>query len=448
MTPTAPIDVVHALYRDFLERGIRHFFPDHRLEVIGSCDPQPVLRFDNRTDGRVELEWCGARYSFAVDERALTEHELRLLGAIGDVLAVRYRSIFTDAPAASTLHLFRGVPEDRFVSAFLDHKPYLDQNGIPADADAIANAIEVLRESSLLTYENRRISTGVLLMGPTPDPLHPRPPAPPEALPYSVDIIGVKSFHRLCDGIKTVFLVSHRGELLDLIDIHDWSRGSGRCALAAPTAQLYHCHNIATFEGGHLCLVLTPNGEIKIFAEGVQVFSFLGGRWRLTDMGQKYHRWNQAVGDGPLAERIFRTALNMAENRRGGLFVILDEPRAASALVAPSDRVEQPPSRPPEPPYTKDQVHYLLRNKTILDLEPTVLESVARMDGGIVLDREGNLLAFGAILRNEACGYDPAVAEGGRTTAAMSASRFGNVLKVSEDGLVTYYRDGAAVWEI
>jgi len=40
------------------------------------------------------------------------------------------------------------------------------------------------------------------------------------------------------------------------------------------------------------------------------------------------------------------------------------------------------------------------------------------------------------------------VAEGGRTTAAMSASRFGNVLKVSEDGLVTYYRDTAAVWEI
>ena len=30
----------------------------------------------------------------------------------------------------------------------------------------------------------------------------------------------------------------------------------------------------------------------------------------------------------------------------------------------------------------------------------------------------------------------------------MSASRFGNVLKVSEDGLVTYYSGGKAVWEI
>jgi hypothetical protein len=93
-------------------------------------------------------------------------------------------------------------------------------------------------------------------------------------------------------------------------------------------------------------------------------------------------------------------------------------------------------------------VNYLLRHKRVLELEPAVLESVARMDGGIVLDRDGNLLAFGAILRNEPCGLTQAVAEGGRTTAAMSASRFGNVLKVSEDGLVTYYRDGKAAWEI
>ena len=266
----------------------------------------------------LELEWCGARYSFSAGGRAFSEHEMRLLGATGDVLAARYRSIFTDAPAASMLHLFRGLPEDRYVSAFLDHQPYLDQGGIPVEADAIAAAIDVLRESSLLTYENRRISTGVLVMGPAPDPYHPRPEAPPEALPYSSEIIGVKSLHRLCDGIKTLFLVSRGGLLLDLIDIHEWSRGSGRCALAAPTAALYHCHSVATFEGGHLCLVLTPNGEIKIFAEGVQVFSFLGGRWRLTDMAEKYHRWDKAVGDRPLAERIFRTALNMAENRRAG----------------------------------------------------------------------------------------------------------------------------------
>jgi hypothetical protein len=439
---------VHALYRDFLERGIRHFFPDHKLELLGEGESQPVLQFHHQTGGGLEIEWCGGRYYCAAEGRALSEHELRLLGAIGDVLAARYRSLFYGVPSASALHLFRGLPEDRYVSAFLDHAPYLDQEGIPAEHDAIAGAIEVLRESSLLTYENRRISTGALLMSAEPDEMHPRPEAPPEALPYNVDLIGVKSFHRLCDGIKTVFLVSRDGALLDLIDVHEWSRASGRCALAAPTANLYHCHSVATYEGGHLCLALTPNGEIKIFAEGVQAFNFFGGRWRLTDMGQKYRQWDKSLGDSMLAERIFRSALNMAESRRGGLFVILDDPRSADLLVAWADLLDQAPALSPQPPFTKDQVHYLLRGKRVLDLEPTVLESVARMDGSVVLDREGNLLAVGAILHNQTSDHAEAVAEGGRTTAAMSASRFGNVLKISEDGLVTYYRAGAAVWEI
>jgi len=38
--------------------------------------------------------------------------------------------------------------------------------------------------------------------------------------------------------------------------------------------------------------------------------------------------------------------------------------------------------------------------------------------------------------------------EGGRTTAAVAASRFGNVLKTSEDGLVAFYQNGQKVWEM
>jgi len=39
------------------------------------------------------------------------------------------------------------------------------------------------------------------------------------------------------------------------------------------------------------------------------------------------------------------------------------------------------------------------------------------------------------------------IIEGARTTAAMAASRFGPVLKVSEDGLISFY-DGNKVWDI
>jgi len=52
-------------------------------------------------------------------------------------------------------------------------------------------------------------------------------------------------------------------------------------------------------------MILTPNGEMKIFANGVEVFRFWDGRWRLTDVERKYALWTEAVGDFELAERSF-----------------------------------------------------------------------------------------------------------------------------------------------
>jgi DNA integrity scanning protein DisA with diadenylate cyclase activity len=197
--------------------------------------------------------------------------------------------------------------------------------------------------------------------------------------------------------------------------------------------------------------VLTPNGEIKAFADGRQVFNFLDGRWRLSDTAEKYEAWAQAMAGTTLAERLFTTALNLAERRRGGLFVVLDDGQAADRLVPPNDRVDlqHPVSLVSTPARSKNQFHYLLRGTSILDLTPTVLESIARIDGAIVLDRTASLLAFGAILRHQ---LEPALGEnaveGGRTSAAIAASRYGHVLKVSEDGLVSYYSGGRCVWEL
>src|SRR4029079_3929829 len=107
LSPAAPLELVNALYADFLERRIRHFFPEYRLEVIArENDPQPVLRFEHQTDGHLELVWTGRRYALTSPESALTENELRLIGAVGNVLSARFRSLFLPAPAAAMLHLF------------------------------------------------------------------------------------------------------------------------------------------------------------------------------------------------------------------------------------------------------------------------------------------------------------------------------------------------------
>ena len=83
------------------------------------------------------------------------------------------------------------------------------------------------------------------------------------------------------------------------------------------------------------------------------------------------------------------------------------------------------------------------------DLDPSVLAALASLDGATVVDRASRLLAAGAILRHPPVEmhHSLGVVEGARTTAALAASRFGPVLKVSEDGVITFF-DGERVWDI
>src|SRR6185436_4147054 len=175
------------------------------------------------------------------------------------------------------------------------------------------------------TYENRRINTGVLLFGHVPDPYHAAPRLPDGALPYAQPLTMTRTFYRLCDGMRTVALVDSNGRMVELVDILEWAEPFGDLSLPAPSAARFGAHCRATLVGGHVCLVLTPNGEIKAFADGVQVFTFLDGRWRLSDVSEKYRQWEEALGHAALAQRIFTTALNLAERRRGGLFVVLSD---------------------------------------------------------------------------------------------------------------------------
>jgi hypothetical protein len=94
-------------------------------------------------------------------------------------------------------------------------------------------------------------------------------------------------------------------------------------------------------------------------------------------------------------------------------------------------------------------LHHAVRGLNLVDLDPSVLEAVAGIDGAVVTDLEGRLLTFGAILRigPDALKVARAV-EGARTLAAQAASYHGPVLKVSEDGFLTMFLGGRRVWEM
>jgi predicted aconitase with swiveling domain len=160
--------------------------------------------------------------------------------------------------------------------------------------------------------------------------------------------------------------------------------------------------------------------------------------------------WAATLGNRQLAERLFQTALDLADAREGALFVVLRDPLSSlGQLVAPGDQLDTVRNSGTAVP-TRGQLMHMLRGRTACDLDPAVLAGLARTDGATVMDVTGKLLAVGAILLHTEPPepHSNLAVEGARTTAAMAAGRFGAVLKVSEDGLITFYDQQERVWDI
>jgi hypothetical protein len=443
-----PVFAASALYDSLLQAALRQFFSRATFET----EPIPSLS----SDGRLAIEptgdpsvltirWFGSRHVLHVPaKRPFTAHEVRLARAIGAVLAARYRAIFDPKQMLERGDLFRGAIEDRYVGAFLDAASYGDASH--SRADLIATAIEVLRVAALSSYENRAISSGVLILDEEDDPVRPRRLSPEQAYRYSQALTGIKSFYRMCDGLQTLFLVNRGGIVLDIIEV---ARYAPPAALDVPCATAYRPHALATAGNGNLSIVLSPSHEIKVFAEGMETFSFRNARWHLIDLQSKYEMWVRAVGDPALAERLFQTAFDLADSREGALFVVLRDAAGLSQLVAPADQLDAVRHTGGTVP-TRGQLMHMLRGRNARELDPAVLAGLARTDGATVMDPTGRLLAVGAILLHTEPPepHSNLAVEGARTTAAMAAGRFGAVLKVSEDGLMTFYDRQERIWDI
>jgi hypothetical protein len=445
-----PVFAASALYDNLLQTALRQFFSRATFET----EPIPSLS----SDGRLAIEptgdpsvltirWFGSRHVLHVPaRRPFTSHEVRLARAIGAVLSMRYRAVFDPRQMLERGELFRGSIEDRYVGAFVDALAYTD----PAQtrADLVATAIEVLRVAAMSSYENRSISSGVLILDSDEDPESEHRSLEDQAFRYTQALTGIKTFYRLSDGIQTLYLVNRGGFVLNVLDVQ---RRASPAALDVPCTTIYRPHALATAGNRNVVVMLSPTHEIKLFAEGVQVFSFRNARWHLLDLQAKYEMWAAAVGNPALADRLFQAALDLADAREGALFVVLrDAALSLPLLVAPGDQLDAPklPGNTDAP--TRAQLLQMLQGRTATSIDPSVLAGLARTDGATVLDPEGRLLAVGAILLHTEPvePHSSLAVEGARTTAAMAAGRHGAVLKVSEDGLITFYDQQERIWDI
>ena len=184
---------------------------------------------------------------------------------------------------------------------------------------------------------------------------------------YSPALTGIKSFYRLSDGLETLFLVNREGTVLDIVEIDRYVKSTNRAdpvLLDVPCPTPYRHHAMATSNNRNICLVLTPSHEIKVFGQGVEMFSFRNARWHLLDVQAKYEMWERAVENEALASRLFQAALDLSDARHGALFVVLrDASTSMPLLVAPGDRLDAPRGKPGDAP-DRVQLLHMLRGRT------------------------------------------------------------------------------------
>jgi len=458
--PIGSISRVVGIYQMVLRRTLEHFFPDAQLEARGDrsiidwdgSSGETYYRLQNDPDGLgVDIDWLGTHLSFLPGNPVpLLPTERRMVEVVVEAIDLRFRGLFNQE-LSHRFDRFQYLTEDLIVADYLNA---VDHYRIPA-------ALEALRVAALSTYENRRVSTGALLLGTPNDPTAPERQNREGAPTFNARLTAIKGFHRLCDGVHTLFLVDRQGELVRMIDVRRWAElTQGTEPLVHPCPRPYVSHAKSTRSGGHVCLALTPSQEIKVFAEGTLMFSFSDARWRLLDIPSKFAVWCSAVGRSgwpDLAAAIFQAALNLSESRLGALFVILRDPaQSVPALIAPADQIttevaDDDPEDPENlsPKRAKRALHHVVRGMNLADLDPSVLEAIASVDGAVVTDHDGRLLTFGAILRiaPESLELGRAV-QGARTLAGLAASLHGPVIKVSEDGYLTMFLKGRRVWEL
>lgn len=448
------------LYQTLLRRAIEHFLPDAILEPGGD---RSFIHFEEPKDGSnyrcaqdpegfgLEIEWFRTPYLLIPGSPSpFLPTEQHLIHSILRVLDDRFRTIF-DLAVTDLSELFHYTNEDLIVTEYL----------APPSRSRLPAALEALRAAAMTTYENQRVTSGAILLGSATDPSMPGRINTGGAPRYNIRLAAIKGFQRLCDGIRTLYLVDIAGDIIRVIDVHTWANQVvGDEDLPAPCPRYYHSHARATIDEGHIAVLLTPSHEIKVFQNGVLTFAYSDARWRLLDIPTKFRAWRDAVGPtnpADLASILFQAALNLAEDRKGAIFVVLREPeQSAYRLIAPADRIVEEvaaddPSDPDNlsPKLAKRSLHHVVRGQSLADLDLSVIESLGGIDGAVVTDREAKLWTFGAILRVDPETFKTARAvEGARTLAAVAASLDGPVLKVSEDGYINMFFGGRKVWTL
>jgi hypothetical protein len=294
--------------------------------------------------------------------------------------------------------------------------------GATAATELIAKTVEYLIELSVTRVESREPTHGVVIADVFPD-------APRLRFDYPADLRAAKRAPLLFDGQRSLLLVDTQGHARFELQRHRLDQLHSSATPGTMSPEFLESGSLvaeATRRLGGLGLFLRADHTIWAFVDGQPLLLRRSAHWTAFPL-ELTAFIASLIGGGRAAGIVVQAAYILsalsARGHGGAILAIANDRDSLDGVVSPKDR-------------------YDLRNEVDrMAMRPETLARLAGLDGATIVDRDANLLAYGAIVTSS-----DSQQEGARTAAARTLSQTADaVLMVSQDGDITVFHAGGAV---
>jgi DNA integrity scanning protein DisA with diadenylate cyclase activity len=357
---------------------------------------------------------------------------LEILGSLPDAglrAAKQFWAVGSDTDPVLPPAMQRALRDTIVVEALSRHHAC---GGRGAATTLFAEIIEYLIELSGSRVESYDLTHGVIVT----DALYDQPRL---KFRYPADLREAKRAPLLFDGQRSVLVVDSEGRARTELQSHRLDRLTPGAALLDPyAAEFSHSGALvaqATRRLGGLGFFLRADRSIWTFADGQPLLVRRAERWTAFPVELADAISGSTGATRATAEILVQAAFIISAQRHGAILAIVDDPDSLEGIVSSKDRYDQRNSADPMAMKTETRLHHLIDAE---DLDARALARFAALDGATILDRQGRLIAYGAIVSSSGSQF-----EGARTVAAKTLSHTAEiVLKVSADGDITVFRSG------
>ncbi|CAN5224121.1 hypothetical protein BH24ACT1_BH24ACT1_05250 [soil metagenome] len=283
-------------------------------------------------------------------------------------------------------------------------------------SELIVATIEFLIELSGSRVESHNLTHGVVVAD--------VPGGPPRLhFGYPNDIRAAKRAPLLFDGQRSVLVVDPQGLARTELQRHRLERlTEGAEPVLTDNYDSIESGSLvaeATNVLGGLGFFLRADRSIWTFVEGQPLLVRRGEHWTAFPLELTAYIENM-IGRTPVADLVAQAAFMISAQPRGAILAIVDDAATLDDVVSLKDRydlrndVDRAAMRP------ETRLHHLIEGE---HLDEQTLVRLATLDGATVLDRQGRLLAYGAIVASADSEH-----EGARTAAAKTLSHTADVV--------------------